>query len=128
MGAGRLVPAGAGGDADSPYLRGVPPELRLDSGQLSDINLTVNIKLLYSFRDKILAFHRVLSSPDNFTGSAASGQVPASPGHEESGGGGASSGGNMRGFGLAEVSSEDEARRDKPVDKDAGELQTDLFR
>ena len=69
----------------------------------------------------------MLSSPDNFTGSAASGQVPASPGHEE-GGGGASSGGNMRGFGLAEVSSEDEARRDKPVDKDAGELQTDLFR
>ena len=61
----------------------------------------------------------MLSSPDNFTGSAASGQVPASPGHEE-GGGGASSGGNMRGFGLAEVSSEDEARRDKPVDKDAG--------
>ena len=70
----------------------------------------------------------MLSSPDNFTGSAASGQVPASPGHEEGGGGGASSGGNMRGFGLAEVSSEDEARRDKPVDKDAGELQTDLFR
>ena len=39
VGAGRLVPAGAGGDADSPYLRGVPPELRFDSGQISDNSL-----------------------------------------------------------------------------------------
>ena len=77
---------------DPPYLRGVPVELR----------------------EKILAFHRVLSTPDNFTM-----PEPAEP--EES------KGGSMGGFGLAEASSDD-MKRKAVVDKDAGELQNDLFR
>ena len=76
---------------DPPYLRGVPVELR----------------------EKIIAFHRVLSTPDNFS-------QPAPVDTEEARG-------NMGGFGLAEASSDD-MKRKAVVDKDAGELQNDLFR
>ena len=79
---------------DPPYLRGVPVELR----------------------EKIIAFHRVLSTPDNFSQPA-----PAEP--EEPRG----RQGSMAGFGLAEASSDD-MKRKAEVDKDAGELQNDLFR
>ena len=86
---GRIITTNSD-DADPPYLRGVPPELR----------------------EKILAFHRVLSAPDNFTK-----EVPA-PEPPSSGGGG---------FGLQEVTKEDEMKKPVP-DEDNGELQNDLFR
>ena len=90
---GRLVPASAG-DQEPIYLRGVPPELR----------------------EKILAFHRVLNTPDNFT--APSPPEPGlDPDPEPS----------RVGFGLAEVSMDDMTIQAGP-DKDAGELQNDLFR
>ena len=89
---GRLVPASAG--EEPIYLRGVPPELR----------------------EKILAFHRVLNTPDNFT-------APSSPGP----GLDTDSEPSRVGFGLAEVSMEDMTTQAGP-DKDAGELQSDLFR
>ena len=95
---GRLVPASPG-DQEPIYLRGVPPELR----------------------EKILAFHRVLNTPDNFTAAAAS---PSGPDPDPSR---AESGGSSRGFGLAEVSKDDMNIKAGP-DKDAGELQSDLFR
>ena len=81
---------------DPPYLRGVPVELR----------------------EKIIAFHRVLSTPDNFSQPAAADTEETREGQESRGGGG---------FGLAEASSDD-MKRKKVVDKDAGELQNDLFR
>ena len=81
---------------DPPYLRGVPVELR----------------------EKILAFHRVLSTPDNFT------QPPPSVTPEPERKSGKSP---MGGFGLAEASSDD-MKKKKVMDKDAGELQNDLFR
>ena len=76
---------------DPPYLRGVPVELR----------------------EKIIAFHRVLSTPDNFSQT-----VPEDSEDKKD---------NVGGFGLAEASSDD-MKRKKVVDKDAGELQVDLFR
>lgn len=91
---GRLVPSSPG-EQDPIYLRGVPPELR----------------------EKILAFHRVLNTPDNFTIAA-----PAPPDTSR-----ADSGGSRGGFGLAEVSMDDMNTKAGP-DKDAGELQSDLFR
>ena len=84
---GTLVPASAG-DQEPIYLRGVPPELR----------------------EKILAFHRVLNTPDNFI-------TPAPPDPKPS----------RVGFGLAEVSMDDTTSQ-AGSDKDAGELQSDLFR
>ena len=78
---------------DPPYLRGVPIELR----------------------EKILAFHRVLSTPDNFT-------QPPPPTTPET-----ESKSPMGGFGLAEATTDDMMKK-KEVDKDAGELQNDLFR
>ena len=91
---GRLVPVNLGdNDTDSPYLRGVPPELR----------------------EKILAFHRVLSSPDNFTVPAPS--TPSKKPVDDNNGGG---------FGLQEVSEDDELK--KVIDEDTGELERDLFR
>ena len=91
---GRLIPLSPS-PADPPYLRGVPPELR----------------------EKILAFHRVLSTPDNFTS-----QTPA-PAVETTRS--APSGG---GFGLQEVSKDDELKKKSGVEEDTGELQNDLFR
>ena len=93
-------------DTDSPYLRGVPPELR----------------------EKILAFHRVLSSPDNFTANSGQNTFPAPPSEPDYNnvGAGANRGGGG-GFGLQEVSKDDEVK--KPLnDEDNGELQSDLFR
>ena len=93
-------------DTDSPYLRGVPPELR----------------------EKILAFHRVLSSPDNFTANSGQNTFPApssEPDYNNVGAG--ANRGNGGGFGLQEVSKDDEVK--KPLnDEDNGELQSDLFR
>ena len=93
-------------DTDSPYLRGVPPELR----------------------EKILAFHRVLSSPDNFTANSGQNTFPApssEPDYNNVGAGANRGGGG--GFGLQEVSKDDEVK--KPLnDEDNGELQSDLFR
>ena len=80
-------------DADSPYLRGVPPELR----------------------EKILAFHRVLSSPDNFTAPLPS--APAKQPVDKPSGG----------FGLEEVTEDDEQKK-VVSDEDTGELERDLFR
>ena len=90
---GRLDPASAG-DKEPIYLRGVPPELR----------------------EKILAFHRVLNTPDNFTAPS-----PPGPGLDTD------SEPSRVGFGLAEVSMDDMTTQAGP-DKDAGELQSDLFR
>ena len=84
---------------EPPYLRGVPEELR----------------------DKILAFHRVLNTPDNF--SAAAAPAPRSfggVGLQEAGRGGVA--------GLQEASEEDEARRQEEARLHKGELQDDLFR
>ena len=89
---GRLVPASAG--EEPIYLRGVPPELR----------------------EKILAFHRVLNTPDNFTAPS-----PPGPGLDTD------SDPSRVGFGLAEVSMDDMTTQ-AGCDKDAGELQSDLFR
>ena len=89
---GVIIPTTSKGQ-DPPYLRGVPVELR----------------------EKILAFHRVLSTPDNFTQQ----QPPPPPEAERKS--------PMGGFGLAEVSSDD-MKKKKMVDGDIGELQTDLFR
>ena len=90
--AGVIVTTTAGLE-DPPYLRGVPIELR----------------------EKILAFHRVLSTPDNFTQPPP----PTTPATESKS--------PMGGFGLAEATSDD-MKKKKEVDKDAGELQNDLFR
>ena len=93
---GRLVPVNLGDDDnDSPYLRGVPPELR----------------------EKILAFHRVLSSPDNFTV-----PPPSTPSKKPVDDCDCKGGG----FGLQEVSEDDELK--KVIDEDTGELERDLFR
>ena len=83
---GRLVPASAG--EEPIYLRGVPPELR----------------------EKILAFHRVLNTPDNFTDPGPADPQPS-----------------RVGFSLAEVSADDMNTQTEP-DKEAGELQSDLLR
>ena len=60
-------------------------------------------------RDKILAFHRQLDSPDNFTI-----KTTARP--------------NSKVAGLAEWTKEDEALRKREEEEVKGELQTDLFR
>ena len=99
---GRLVPASPGDQEyqDPIYLRGVPPELR----------------------EKILAFHRVLNTPDNFTTG-----VPDPPGAGSDSDIRTDTGSARGGFGLAEVSKDDMSTKAVP-DKDAGELQNDLFR
>ena len=95
--AGVIVSTTAVGlETDPPYLRGVPVELR----------------------EKIIAFHRVLSTPDNFSQAAPAEDTEKETTHAQNGGGG---------FGLAEASSDD-MKRKKVVDKDAGELQNDLLR
>lgn len=76
-------------------LRGVPQELR----------------------EKILAFHRVLNSPDNFTSHALPPATPPPPPPRV-----------MSGVGLQEYSEEDEKRRREEAAKVKGELQTDLLR
>ena len=84
-------------DQEPPYLRGVPPELR----------------------EKILAFHRVLNTPDNFTMFPGPGDRVIM---------GETARGARAGFGLAEVSKEEMNTKTPGPDKDAGELQSDLFR
>ena len=74
-------------------LRGVPEELR----------------------EKILAFHRVLSAPDNFTSGP---RLPAPPPPPPP----------SSGPGLQEYTEEDERRREEERRTVKGEIQTDLFR
>ena len=80
--------------SEPPNLRGVPEELR----------------------DKILAFHRVLNTPDNFTARTI---APATPPPDEK---------RYAVAGLQEASEEDEKRKREEAKKVKGELQSDLFR
>ena len=85
---GSFFPVSSGGRDSHSALRGVPVELR----------------------DKILAFHRQLETPDNFT------IVKTTPRP------------NSRVAGLAEWTAEDEKVRKRDEKEVRGELQTDLFR
>ena len=90
---GSFLPVEPGGDRSSQLL-GVPLELR----------------------DKILAFHRQLETPDNFTAPSPPSLPPLPPPSAP------------RVAGLAEWSKEDEAKRRQEEAMVTGELQSDLFR